>query len=226
MYLTFSLRIMVFVSLIFGLILSLPVPSAFAHKVIASAFTSGEILEGEVGFSNGDVAQDILVEVFDPDGEKIGEALTDAEGFFTFRPTLPVKHLFKADLGAGHIANFSMSKDDILRVLAKQQASSSKASPVQGHSEAREEASAPENRPAPVHVLARDGRAQAAIPPELQDMLETAVRNEIRPLRREITAYKEKNDLQAILGGIGYIFGFFGLGFYLMARQKMKALRS
>jgi nickel transport protein len=45
------------------------------------------------------------------------------------------------------------------------------------------------------------------------------VRDELRPLRREITAYKEKNDLQSILGGIGYIFGFFGIAYYIAARR-------
>ncbi|NIY97843.1 cobalt ABC transporter permease, partial [Salipiger sp. HF18] len=48
-----------------------------------------------------------------------------------------------------------------------------------------------------------------------------AVRDEVRPLRREIAAYREHNDLQSILGGIGYIVGLFGLGFYLAARRKL-----
>jgi nickel transport protein len=49
------------------------------------------------------------------------------------------------------------------------------------------------------------------------------VRDEVRPLRREITAYKEKNDLQTVLGGIGYIVGLFGLAFFLMARRERRA---
>ena len=49
------------------------------------------------------------------------------------------------------------------------------------------------------------------------------VRDEMRPLRQEIAAYKEKNDLQTILGGIGYIAGLFGLGFYLAARRRLMA---
>jgi nickel transport protein len=49
-----------------------------------------------------------------------------------------------------------------------------------------------------------------------------AVRDEIRPLRREIAAYREKNDLQTVLGGIGYIMGLFGLYFYIAARRRMQ----
>ena len=48
------------------------------------------------------------------------------------------------------------------------------------------------------------------------------VRDEMRPLRREIAAYREKNDLQTILGGMGYILGLFGLGFYIAARRQLK----
>ena len=49
------------------------------------------------------------------------------------------------------------------------------------------------------------------------------LRNELRPLRQELTAYKNKSDFQSVLGGIGYIFGLFGLGFYIAARRKMGA---
>ena len=55
-----------------------------------------------------------------------------------------------------------------------------------------------------------------------RDAIAEAVRNEVRPLRREIAAYKEKNDLQTILGGIGYIAGLFGVGFYVAARRRLK----
>ena len=43
----------------------------------------------------------------------------------------------------------------------------------------------------------------------------------MRPLRQEITAYRNHNDLQTILGGIGYIAGLFGLGCYLAARRRL-----
>ena len=61
----------------------------------------------------------------------------------------------------------------------------------------------------------------AGLTAEERDVIAEAVRDEIRPLRREIAAYKEKNDLQTILGGLGYILGLFGLGFYIAARRKM-----
>ena len=53
--------------------------------------------------------------------------------------------------------------------------------------------------------------------------LAAVVRAEMRPIRREIAALKETRDMQSILGGIGYIIGLFGVGFYLAARRKLKA---
>jgi nickel transport protein len=55
---------------------------------------------------------------------------------------------------------------------------------------------------------------------KLKSELRAAVRLETKPLRKEIAAYKEKNDLQTILGGIGYIIGLFGIGFYIAARRE------
>ena len=47
------------------------------------------------------------------------------------------------------------------------------------------------------------------------------MRDEMRPLRREIAAYREKTELTAILGGLGWIAGLCGVGFYLAARKKL-----
>jgi nickel transport protein len=63
----------------------------------------------------------------------------------------------------------------------------------------------------------------AALTEAERSAISEAVRAEIRPLRREIAAYREHNDLQSILGGIGYIVGLFGIGFYVAARKKLAA---
>ena len=65
--------------------------------------------------------------------------------------------------------------------------------------------------------------AAAVLSGAQRELIAEAVRAEIRPLRREIIAYKEKNDLQTILGGIGYIVGLFGLWFFLAARRQKAA---
>jgi nickel transport protein len=184
-----------------ALFLVLAVPPALAHKVIAGAYPAGDVIEGEVGFSNGQMAADVPVRVFDETGALMGETRTGADGFFVYTPTRKVTHVFKADLGAGHEVTFRLDVAEVPGVSADAAAA---VPPMSAQS-------------------AQPAAQPAALPADLQAMIAEAVRDEVRPLRREITAYKEKNDLQTVLGGIGYIVGLFGLAFFLMARRERRA---
>lgn len=182
---------------------------AQAHKIIASVFPSGANVEGEIGFSNGDMAANTLVEVFDHQGNKLDEVRTDKDGFFVYQPSRKVDLVFRADLGAGHIAEvrFDISELSDLDAPAGDGTVVSNAGVQTPQQDA---------------LVAGDG-----VPLEAQkELIASVVRDELRPLRREISAYKEKNDLQSILGGIGYIFGFFGIAYYIAARRlKDKATK-
>lgn len=182
-----------------------PLP-ALAHKVIAGVFPAGDAIEGELGFSNGDMAVGQEVIVFGPDGAELGRTVTDEDGFFLYAPTRPVAHTFTADMGAGHVAKVIMPAEEVAKIMGV----------------AAEIVDTPE--------AGSDGAGEAAnlitvasLSDEEKQVIATVVRDEIRPLRREIAAYREKNDMQSILGGIGYIVGLFGVGFYLAARRKLAA---
>ena len=186
-----------------AVLLCAPLP-ALAHKVIAGVFPSGDAIEGELGFSNGDMAAGTEVVVTGPDGAELGRTITDEDGFFLFVPTAPVAHTFRSDLGAGHVAEVTMPAEEVAGILGA-------AAPA-----------IPEAEPPAVPAPAADaGASMAALAETRRRAIAEAVRNEIRPLRREIAAYREHNDLQTILGGIGYIVGLFGLGFYLAARRRL-----
>ncbi|PWE29762.1 cobalt ABC transporter permease [Pararhodobacter marinus] len=190
-------------ALIVTLVLLMPLP-AFAHNVIASVFPSGSAIEGEIGFSNGEMATGQVVEVFDQTGTKLGETVTDGDGFFLYTPTAPVTHVFRANLGAGHVAEMAMPADEVAAILG---------------------VAAPEAAQ-PATALAGPAAGQlaaASLTQEERQAIAEIVRTEMRPLRQEITAYRNHNDLQTILGGIGYIAGLFGLGFYLAARRRLAA---
>lgn len=193
-----------------ALLLLSSVPAA-AHKVIAGVFPAGDSIEGEIALSNGAPGADALVEVFGPDGAKLGETRTDADGFFTWTPTQAVTHRFRSDLGAGHVAVVEMPAGEVAALLkspAAAPAASAAAAPA---------AAPAANGAAPVAPV-----VVASLSDEEKDQIAALLRDEIRPLRREIAAYKEKNDLQTILGGIGYIAGLFGLGFYLAAKRRLE----
>lgn len=185
-------------------LVALPV-AGLAHNVISSVFPAGSDIEGEIGFSNGEMAVDLLVEVFDAEGAKLGEAVTDQDGFFLFTPTEAVTHIFRADLGAGHVAEMTMPAADVAAIMG---VAASDPAPV---------AEATPEEPAAGSVTI------AALTDEERAAIAEIVRREMRPLRQEISAYKNHNDFQTILGGIGYIVGLFGLGFYLAARRRLAA---
>ncbi|URK18611.1 cobalt ABC transporter permease [Thalassospira sp. GO-4] len=187
--------------------------AAQAHKVIASVFPSGTAVEGEIGFSNGDMAADTLVEIFDRQGNKIDEIRTDSDGFFVYTPSQQVDLVFRADLGAGHVAETRFDIADLTGI-----AGAGSIDAVSSGDSANITVDG---------AVVGDNATKTAITREQEEVIAAIVRDELRPLRREITAYKEKNDLQSILGGIGYIFGFFGIAYYLAARRlRAKATKS
>jgi nickel transport protein len=63
--------------------------------------------------------------------------------------------------------------------------------------------------------------ARTGMSNDLRQEMAAMIRDELRPLRREIAASREHANLQSILGGIGYIMGLFGFGFYIAARRKL-----
>ena len=190
-------------------LLSIPLTvPAWAHKVIASVYAEGDVIAGDIGFSNGDMAADAVVEILDPAGNKLGEVRTNADGAFTFRPVQPVAHIFRSNLGAGHVAEVRMDVEDLPAMgpgVAQAVPPTAKA----------DGAAATASQSAPASVLSTE---------EQEKILSGVVQKQLLPLRRELAAYKEKNDIQSILGGIGYIFGLFGLGFYIAARRKLAQL--
>ena len=214
-----------FTTLLFGALLlagGLSVP-AYAHKVIASAYAEGPIIEGEIGFSNGDMAAESVVEVYDDNGNKLGETQTDEDGVFQFTPTKAVPHVFKANLGAGHVAEFRMEVEDLPDGIGGDAAATTVAAP-----DAQEVATIGADLKAEgVDPVALKGLIEAAVNDQivqLKPVIEEAVRKETKPLRKTVAAYMEKNDMQAILGGIGYIIGLCGIGFYVAARIERKKL--
>lgn len=175
------------------------VAPVYAHKVVADAYASDDVIEGEVGFSNGDMAVGILVEVFDPAGNKLGEVTTDEEGFFLFKPTQVIEHVFRANLGAGHVAEFKVAVEDLPVIDGA-------AAPVT----------------TTVSEVASETQQMTASVSQVSSADLRGIKQELKLMRKEIAAYKEKNDFQNILGGLGYIIGLCGLYVFFLARREKK----
>jgi nickel transport protein len=54
----------------------------------------------------------------------------------------------------------------------------------------------------------------------LETAVAAAVQRELAPLKRQLAAREQEADLQALIGGIGYICGIFGVLFFVYARRQ------
>ncbi|MFP4494722.1 MAG: hypothetical protein ACLFN3_02270 [Halochromatium sp.] len=187
-------------------------PAADAHKVIISAWPLANDIEGEVGFSNGQMAAPgTRIEVLGPDGESLGETEVGDDGLFRFTPSATVPHTLRADLGAGHVAETTLPVDEL----------PASASASNGTASAEPTARADDSTP-------REQDTSAAIAIErdaLAALVAHAVQQEIRPLRRELIRLRETQRLHEIIGGLGYIAGLFGLLFFVYARHGRRERR-
>ena len=203
---------------------SIMVLPAHAHKVVVSAYADGTYIEGEIGFSSGDMAANTVVEVFDDAGNKVGETKTDEDGIFQFTPTKATPLTFKANLGQGHIATYRMEVDELPEIFSADQMKAAEEEKAKQAALIKEaEAETSKSGGAAIDPALLQAMISEGVKIELKAFkseIASAVRKEVKPLYKEVAAYKEKNDMQSILGGIGYIFGLFGVGFYVAARRN------
>ncbi|KLN62437.1 hypothetical protein WH96_02745 [Kiloniella spongiae] len=187
--------------------------NAWGHKVISAAYPDGNLIEGEIGFSNGDMAKNLLVEVFDPEDNKLGETTTDEEGFFVFTATKKIDHIFRANLSAGHIATFRVTADELPDDL---EGGSVRTANTSSSSEA-----VLSNEDTAVQPVVSDADTNFVVIDQIAlEKLVSKTSKEVRSLRKELAQYKEERRMQDILGGIGYILGIFGIASFLLGRFK------
>lgn len=173
-----------------------------AHNVIGGVYAIGNTIEGEVGFSNGDMAAEgTEIIVSDAAGKELGRVQTDAEGLFAFEATQRIEHYFFANLSSGHVLELSLPAAELPDTLPGGHVATTAVTPS---------------------ASAEFNGDQAA----LQLMIEKAVAKQVKPLRQELAAYKEKAKLQDILGGIGYIFGLCGIAIWWRQRQQDKLTKA
>ena len=179
-----------------------------AHNVIGGVYAIGNDIEGEIGFSNGDMAKEgTVVVVSDVANNEIGRVETDAEGLFVFVATARIDHVFRADLSAGHVIELRLPADELPDSLPSVEFTDLKASSV-------DSVQSPSLAPLSAHDAS------------IETMIEKAVAKQIKPLRQELAAYKEKASFQDVLGGIGYIFGLCGIGIWLRQRKQAESKKN
>ena len=174
----------------------------WAHNVVGGVYVNGFDIEGEAGFSNGSMANaGTLVKVFDQSGVPLGEVKTDAEGFFVFTAKKRITHIFEVNMGAGHILKMLLPAEELPESLGG----------------IRLVQAIPKEN---IKNVENNSPSSSTITPI---QLEKIIAKHIKPLRKEITALKERSGLRDIIGGIGYIFGLLGMIALIREHRLKKA---
>lgn len=190
-------------ALIFFITLIFTPSTLHAHNVVAGAYVNGMIIEGEIGLSNGETAlPGVLVEVFDLNDKKIGETQIEADGLFTFTATTAQQHILKANLGAGHVAEIIVEAEEFATAQTLVKPTTKKA--------------------ATLPASAATGISAT----ELEAIVRKAVAQQVKPLQKELRAYKEKVMLRDITGGLGFILGIFGIAAWMATRKQNAYLQN
>ncbi|MCW8329119.1 prealbumin-like fold domain-containing protein [Photobacterium sp. SDRW27] len=168
---------------------------SYAHQMRVFAFVEGKDVIGETYFVGGGKVASATIELIRNDSV-LATATSDSDGNFVFKNVEADSYQIKADGGQGHQAKFAIDSSEF---------------PF----------TATENKPSRVSSVEANNTAvnNGACNQPNNAELQQAIAHAIRPLRSQIEQYEAKTRFRDIAGGIGFIFGFFGL-FVLVTRKK------
>jgi len=178
--------------------------SAFAHKVNIFAYVEGGKIYTESYFSDGKKCVESKIEVFDNQGNKLLEGLTDKEGMFSFK--IPPEDVIDGDLklvltaSMGHRAEYIIRADEL--------------GDIKGLIEEKIEE--------PVSVISPETSSVEL--KEIQSIIEDTLDEKLKPIMREMREIKKSQEDRIspteIIGGVGYIIGIFGIIAYFLSRKR------
>lgn len=175
--------------------------SAFAHKVNVFAYVEGEKIYTESYFNDGKKCIDSKIKVFDNQGNKLLEGLTDKEGEFSFEvPSENGNLKIVLTASMGHRAEYSISADEIRGSVGLIK----------------------EENEEPVSIVFPE--TSSVDLKEIQSIIEDTLDEKLKPIMREIIEIKKSQEDRIspteIIGGIGYIIGIFGIAAYFLSRKR------
>ncbi len=199
------------IGLILGVVLLLP-GVAHAHKVVAYADAYGTEVEGGAAFSSGDPITGAKVTVYFPDGKVALETKCDENGEFAFEAPYRCTYRVVVDAGEGHKAEARVREENLDASLPPYKGGGAPAAAPTSEAVAETTAEAPD---------AVAGAAAAGVSPDVAaERIDEALKKRLRPLNERIDQLTEKMWFRDILGSIGFIFGVFGVAFYVLGKRS------
>ena len=189
---------------------------ASAHSLYISAWIEGSQVCTESIFSTKSRVKNGTVSVLNAEGRLLQKGLSDENGNICFPlPPTAMELTYVVNAGQGHRAETVLYEEDF---------------PTEPHNGAL----LPQPETLPTAPLTEQAEIQASppepftaqsIPAELEDLVRTAVRDEIRsqldPIRRSIAALQTREaGVLEIFGGIGWIAGLSGVAMMVACRRR------
>lgn len=170
-----------------------------AHGVNIFALVEGDSVRCQCYYNDGAPVRNQKVEVFRASGGKLLEGQTDEAGYFKFAPG--VKDDIKVVLHAGmaHKAETTI-KASLLPEVKKSPA-------------VKESISKKAAEKAPEKIGLDEER--------MREIVKEIVEEEFNSMRELMIKQQRSVSLTTIIGGIGYIFGIFGLLFYFRRKRQL-----
>jgi nickel transport protein len=187
-----------------------------AHKVNMFASAEGNVISGSVYFTTGGNPKNAVIFVQDKDGTLIREITADEQGQFTFTAEARQDYVFVLELADGHRTSFTVKAEELSETLP----SSESEAPSETHEQRISAETAQQASPGAAESAPANPNNSQLSAEELEKIVDKAVARQVRPLREQLDHYEAKIRLHDILGGIGYIIGLMGLGYFLRARKK------
>ncbi len=167
---------------------------SLAHKVSTYAYREGEKIWGVCYFGDGSPCKNSKVEIYNKKGEKILETLTDEKGEYNLntKEKEPLKIVVWA--GEGHRTEYKLMNNN-------------------SEMEAKEKNQTKTNIGITKNLYGKI-KEERFLQQEIKKIVEEALESKLQGLKTEIRNLKKEMDktkLRDIIGGVGYIFGIWGL---------------
>ncbi len=188
-------RFVTIVTVLVCAITAFAVSPALAHRLNVFAAWDGTRISGEAYFTGGARAGGVAIRAATPDGKVLAQVRSEKNGDFALPPFAPADVDIIADSGDGHIAHFRVTAMDM---------------------------GAPSGTAPSVAATTAVPVPSSSASEGLEAVMDRTVARRIAPLQRQIAEYEAKVRLHDILGGIGYLVGLAGLGFWWLARREAK----
>jgi len=201
-----------FLIIFFILFLFLFTDIGFSHKINTFAYREGNRIIGEAYFADGSPCIKCRVELYNKEGNKIFQTITDEKGRYNFVLKEKGSLKIKVIAGEGHLAEFELEG-------IKEPESESKLSKT-----SKEKKVSKAQKKSYTNKLSQSFEVVSNIDKkEIKKLVKEAVKEEtegIKNLLIEIKKDMDKVRLHDIIGGIGYIFGIWGIIILLKYKKR------